>query len=219
MNFSSLPPKLDDCLIHGSGTGAELFIVEGDSASNAVSRIRKVQFQAVLPMQGKPLNALKATQKKVAGYVLFQALSDALGAGWGLEFEAPKLRFDRILLLMNADADGIHCGALMLMYFYRWMRPLLSDGKIEMVRAPLAEIHADGQPGPIYIYSEDNYQRLSVELKQQGARNITARRYRGLAGIDAEILATTCVNPVTRKTQPMGIADAEAAIAFFGGGV
>ena len=218
MNFPMQPIKLDACQVHGAGSGAELFIVEGDSASNAVSRIRNPHFQAVLPMQGKPLNAIKATEKKVAGYALFAALSDALGAGWGAEFDAKKLRFDRVLLLMDPDADGIHCGALMLMYFYRWMRPLLDAGKIEMVRAPLAEICCDGRNQPIYAYSDDHYRGICDELSKRGVQNINARRYRGLAGINVETLAVTCVDPATRKTSPMGSADAEAAITFFGSG-
>ena len=107
MTFPRGPLKLDDCQAHGPGSGAELFVVEGDSAADAVSRVRDPAFQAVLPMQGKPLNARKASEKKVAGHPLFQALADAIGAGIGARFDAAACRYERILLLMDPDADGI----------------------------------------------------------------------------------------------------------------
>jgi DNA gyrase subunit B len=210
--FKLKPVKLEACALSGPGSTAELFIVEGDSACSAVSGVRSQHFQAVLPMQGKPLNALRANAKKVAAFELYQALQQALGvpafdsmaadlpagpAPAGPKSDSPESaspkpagpmlaapRFDRVLLLFDPDADGIHCGALMLMYFYRWMRPLLESGRIEMVRAPLFDIKS--------------------------------YRYRGLGNIDPALLAQTCVNPKTRKTSIMGIADAQACIDAFG---
>lgn len=138
MIYNNRPAKLQDC--HQHGEQAELFLVEGDSASLAVASLRNAQFQAVLPMQGKPLNAMKATPVKVAKNALFKALIDAIGAGFGEHFDMAKCRYNRIVLLMDSDADGIHCGALMMMFFYRWMHPLLESGKVELVRPPVGEV-------------------------------------------------------------------------------
>ncbi|MCE9629376.1 MAG: hypothetical protein K8S94_01470 [Planctomycetia bacterium] len=111
------PVKLDECVTQGSGAGAELFVVEGDSAAASVSPVRDQRYQAVLPMQGKPLNTIKASRAKVAGHTLFAALTAAIGTGMDPHFDAAGLRYDRILVLMDPDADGIHCGVLLLMFF------------------------------------------------------------------------------------------------------
>jgi hypothetical protein len=114
-SFHAGPGPLADCQFHGAG--AELFVVEGESAAAAVCGGRDPTRQAVLPMQGKPLNALKATEKKVAANPLFAALAAALGSGWGEALDLQKLRYTKVLLLMDPDADGIHCGLLLLSFF------------------------------------------------------------------------------------------------------
>ena len=101
--FPSGPVKLVDCLEHGAE--AELFIVEGDSAALSVAQARNERFQAVLPMQGKPMNAVRATQRRVAANSPFRALIDAIGAGWGEDFEPARVRYQRVLLLMATDAE------------------------------------------------------------------------------------------------------------------
>ncbi|MEM7560450.1 MAG: toprim domain-containing protein, partial [Planctomycetota bacterium] len=121
MNFYPQPVHLHDCEVHGSDSHAELFIVEGDSASQAVAAVRDPRFQAVLPMQGKPLNASKASWRAVREYELYQQAFIALGysqlcsAGRLANHVAKPeaCRFSKILLLFDPDADGIHCGALM----------------------------------------------------------------------------------------------------------
>ena len=155
------PVKLQDCRQHGAN--AELFLVEGDSASQAVASLRQAQFQAVLPMQGKPLNSMKATPLKVAENALFNALIDAIGAGSGEHFDITKCRYGKIVLLMDPDADGIHSGALMLMYFYRSMRPLLESGMVELVRPPVGEL-LDTNTGELqYAYTEAQFMALYVQ--------------------------------------------------------
>ena len=207
------PLKLDDCRVHGSGS--ELYIVEGDSASSAVRRVRDERHQAVLPMQGKPLNAIRATAKKVAANPWLAALTDTLGTGIGDSFDFGKARYDRVVLLMDPDADGIHCGALLLMFFHRWMWPLLDSGRIGMARAPLATLHAGGTQ--IHVRSEMEYRAQCERLRGAGMSTFETARYRGLAGMDLAVLAATCVNPNTRVLSSVGIADADAAIAVFGG--
>jgi DNA gyrase subunit B/topoisomerase-4 subunit B len=218
--FPSGPVQLDDCALHGAGshtkTGAtpELFVVEGESAALAVIRVRDATTQAVLPMQGKPLNAVKATEKKLAAHPLFTVLTDSLGTGRGAAFDLAKLRYSRVLLLMDPDADGIHCGVLMLMFFHRWMRPLLDAGHVEIVRPPWGEVvPADGTP-PRHACSEAEFQALSDAIRARGPA--TARRFRGLAAIEPQMLLATCVAPATRRTDRISTAEAAAMIEVFG---
>jgi DNA gyrase subunit B/topoisomerase-4 subunit B len=218
MNVPHGPLKLDDCTVHGSGSGAELFVVEGDSASSAVARVRDPAFQAVLPMQGKPLNARRAVPGRVAAHPLYAALVGALGTGIGDRCDAAVVRYDRVLLLMDPDADGIHCGVLMLMFFHRWLRPLLEGGHVEVVRPPWGEIIMAGERSPRLAFSEPEFQSLADHLRGQGGipgRSAgVARRYRGLAGIDAGILHATCVAPASRRTSRMTGGDVERMIAL-----
>jgi DNA gyrase subunit B len=220
MHYSGKPMKFDDCVVHGRGAGSELFVVEGDSASGAVVNIRDAQTQAVLPMQGKPLNALRANGERVAEYPLFKQLIAALGVPLtdletGEISDMSHARFDRVLLLFDPDADGIHCGALMLMFFYRWMRPLLEGGHVLMVRPPLFLLTIAGRDEPFHAYSPEHAGKLVSELKRRGANEVKTHHHRGLASIDPPLLASACVHPVTRKAEVMSVADAEAAIAVF----
>lgn len=210
------PPKslkLADSKQHGAGS--ELFVVEGDSASSTVVRLRDERFQAVLPMQGKPLNAMKATLNKVGSNPWFAALIDAIGADYGEYFELPNVRYEKIILLMDPDADGIHCGALLMMFFNRFMQPLLSSGRLALARAPMATIRHGSEI--IHVRSEREQRAETERLGQAGVKNFEAVRYRGLAGMDMDVLAATCVHPATRSLLSLGIKDAEAAIAVFGG--
>lgn len=213
MYFKNHPIKLVDSRLHGTGT--ELFIVEGDSAASMVANLRDAQFQAVLPMQGKPLNAAKATLEKAMNYTLFKALADSLGVKLGYDFNFNQLQFERVILLFDPDADGIHSGALMLLFFYQFMRPMLEAGKIEMIHAPWMQVSIQGQ-SPMYAFSEAQSLSLLTQLRAQGHEPITVR-YRGLAGIDREILFNTCINPTTRNARVMNSADAWMAIQVFGG--
>jgi DNA gyrase subunit B len=216
--------------------------VEGDSAAGAVTVLRQAGFQASLPMQGKPLNALRATAAKVQANELYQRLSESLGVVlYDFEAISPQLdlpldegttdavgteylkylRFERVLMLFDPDADGIHIGALMLMFFYRWMRPLLSSGKIEMIRAPLFSV-IWREPGSSdlskdFAYSVAHSKVIQAELKARGFEQVEIRHFRGLGSIDQALLNETCIHASTRKTQIMGLEDARSAIAVFGG--
>lgn len=213
MYFKNHPIKLVDSRLHGTGT--ELFIVEGDSAASVVANLRDAQFQAVLPMQGKPLNAIKASAEKAMNYPLFKALADSLGVKLGYDFNSNQLQFERVILLFDPDADGIHSGALMLLFFYQFMRPMLEAGKIEIIHAPWMQVSIQGQ-SPMYAFSEAQSLSLLTQLRAQGHEPITVR-YRGLAGIDREILFNTCINPTTRNARVMSSTDALMAIEVFGG--
>jgi DNA gyrase subunit B len=211
------PIKLQDCREHGAHSGAELFIVEGDSASSSVIQLCNSALQAVLPMQGKPLNAAKTSAAKVAENPLFQALIDALGAGFGASFDATKLRYERIVLLMDPDADGIHCGALMLLFFQRHMPVMLAQGRIHMVRPPVGEV-IDTATGEItYGFIEPEFVALCEAGRKNNPTSFNAQRYRGLAGIAPSTLAHFCVNPATRRSTVMRPEDALMSLDVFGG--
>lgn len=228
------PIKLMPCAVIGAGAGAELFIVEGDSAAGAVGAVRNAHDQAVLPMQGKPLNAWKAGTARVAANALYAMLATALrtpladaragGGSAGLMLHDPdSLPYERILLLFDADADGIHCGALMLMFFYRWMRPLLESGRVCLVRPPMFELRwfEQGAPcaTPLQAYNEAHQRALCAELAVRGAVDVRAYRYRGLANVDPVVLAATCVARGSRRAVTVGAADARQAIEVFGAAV
>jgi len=214
--FRLKPVKLRDCEKHGIGSDSELFIVEGDSASKNVARVRDGQLQAVLPMQGKPMNGWKSSRNGVARNELFQKLIDALGTGWDETFDLDRIRYDRIMLLFDPDADGIHIGALMQMFFYRWMPELIDAGRIQIVRPPLYEFSTTGSNDRIHAYNEDHFRRLRDHLKAKGIK-FQSQRYRGLASINADTLLQTCVAKETRNANTITREDAEAAIRIFGG--
>ena len=213
MPFPAAPRKLQDCREHGPGS--ELFIVEGDSASNSVAQVLKSDFQAVLPMQGKPMNPLKSGAQRIRSNGLYAALIEALGAGWAADFSVNRLRYERILLLMDPDPDGMHCGFLLQMFFYRWMRPLVDLGRLHTVWAPMGEIHVEGNPQPHYAYTEPHLVSLRSRLVSEGAVIRDTIRHRGLASLGAPLLAATCVAPATRTSAVITGGDIAKVIETF----
>jgi len=202
--------KLDDCAVHGPGSGAELLIVEGDSAAAAVARVRDARVQAVLPMQGKPLNAAKASRRKLRDHPFFGPLATALGAEMAATepaWEPQPLRYERVLVLTDPDADGIHCGFLVLLFFHHWLRPLLDAGHIEIVRPPWGEVEVAGEL--ILAFSEPELAALATRAR---ATSGSVRRFRGLAALDADTIRETCVDPATRRTERVSVADVATMI-------
>jgi DNA gyrase subunit B/topoisomerase-4 subunit B len=216
MSFHVKPTKLIDCRAHGVDSAAELFIVEGDSASLAVARARNADFQAVLPMQGKPLNARKASKTAVSRNDMLRVLIESLGAGWDQQFDLQRLRYSRVLLLFDPDADGIHCGALMLMFFHRWMPALIESGRLSVVRPPLCEFTSRQYSSSIHAFSDDHARQVreALEAKQIA---YAMKRFRGLASLSESSLVTKCLDPHTRHADVLSGDDAAAALAIFGG--
>lgn len=207
--FGNGPVELVDCERHGAGSGAELFIVEGESAALAVARVRDPRVQAVLPMQGKPLNATKATARRVTAQPLYRALAAATGTGMGGAFRREGLRYERILLLTDPDADGIHCGVLLAGFFLEWMRPLLEQGLVGWVRPPWGEVVGAGEAPRIGL-SEEELSGLSAAARERGP--VVVRRFRGLAAIDERLLAARCLDPAGRRVDPLGVRAVEAMV-------
>lgn len=202
--------KLVDCAAHGPGSAAELFLVEGDSAAAAVTRVRDAATQAVLPMQGKPLNAARASRPKVLAHPFFGPLVAAIDAGFEAGCDPRRMRYERVLVLTDPDADGIHCGFLVLLFFHRWLRPLLEAGRIEVVRPPWGEVSVDGRPQP--AFSEAELTRLADRARERG--DVTVKRFRGLAALDAALLRDACVAIGTRRSTVVSAADVAAMIDF-----
>lgn len=213
----TLPLKLDDCRRHGVGSGAELFLAEGDSAAGSVRIVRNPETQAVLPLQGKPMNAAKASPAKVVANPLFQALVQAMGAGDGPTFELARARYERVVLLMDADADGIHCAALMCLYFFRRMWPLLAARRVYVAHAPMAALWSPTLATATHVYHEAEYRETAQALREAG-HEVHAVRYRGLAGLDLGTLKATCVDPATRTVHALGRPDADAMLRVLGRG-
>lgn len=236
MNFYPKPVKLHDCELAGvqpptaghpgedasdigdsqTDSDAELFLVEGDSASRSVARARDSRVQAVLPMQGKPMNPIKASRNAIAKNDLYQNLIACLGTGWDDDFDLDAMRYRRVILLFDPDADGIHCGALALMFFYRWMRPLLDAQRISVVRPPLYQITSTDYDDVVYAYSTDHYAKVQAALDAKQIR-YQSQRFRGLASMGDQTLVKTCLAKPTRHIYQLGREDAEAAIQAFGG--
>ena len=197
--------------------GAELFIVEGESASLAVQRVCDGRFQAVLPMQGKPLNAWKANRKTVLKFGIYQSLIEILGVGFDESIDFEKRKFDRVLILTDPDADGIHCGALLLLFFYRWLRPWIESERLLQIHAPKLQISAPGMGEARQLYTEEGARQLLDALEQRKIRNVIKQNYRGLASLNADILKRYCTSPATRKSRVLTVDDAAEAIRCFGG--
>jgi DNA gyrase subunit B len=225
--------RLEDCQRHGHASGAELYIVEGESASQAVCGLRDPEFQAVLPMQGKPANAAKASKRVLQSNSLFQALNAALGFP-ELQLQPPRhtqpqaivdvaaCRYQRVILLFDPDADGIHCGALMLIYFFTQLKDLLEAGYLGVVRPPLMELtyrqtlRADAPLESRFAYTEEELQQLQRELILAGVMQLKTHRTRGLGGMRSTLLRQTCMDPLTRNLFPLSTSDGQRALTFFG---
>ncbi len=197
--------------------GTELFIVEGESASLAVQRVCDGRFQSVLPMQGKPLNAWKANRKAVLNFAIYQTLIEALGVGFDENVDLANRKFDRVLILTDPDADGIHCGALLLLFFHRWLRLWIENGRLLQIHAPKMQISATGMGEARQMYTEDGARQLLDALEQRHIKNVVKQNYRGLASLNADVLKRYCTNPATRKSRVLTANDAAEAIQCFGG--
>lgn len=217
MTFITQKTKLIDCSPPANATDdcyRELFLVEGESASKSAARVLDRTCQAVLPMQGKPMNATKASDSAVRKNQWFSALIDALGVGWHAE-DLAQLRYDRILFLFDPDADGIHCGALMLMFFDKYLRPLLDANRVSLIKPPLFEIRATGYRDTLQAFSEDHLQRIQKSLDDKNIRH-AHHRYRGLASLSDVTLLDSCVDPNSRTAYLLRHSDAQSARAIFG---
>ena len=191
----NLPGKLADCSSTNPGN-SELFLVEGDSAGGSAKQGRNRKTQAILPLRGKVLNAEQASITKLMANKELGNIVSALGCGIGPKFDISKLRYDKVFLLMDADADGLHIATLLLTFFYRYMKPLIDQHHIYLAQPPLYRIDI----GKKTWYALDDLERDAILDEHLGTKKSTITRFKGLGEMSPGILNETTLDPKTRTT-------------------
>ncbi|MGJ0647954.1 DNA gyrase/topoisomerase IV subunit B [Bifidobacterium dentium] len=217
LESASMPPKLSDCQ-PGNDDVAELFIVEGDSALGTAKAARNSGFQALLPIRGKILNVQKASLAQMLSNKECAAIIQVVGAGSGASFDIEQARYNKIIMMTDADVDGAHIRILLLTLFYRYMRPLIEHGHVYAAVPPLHRIALTGahKDEYIYTYSDDELAGKLSELERKHiAYNDDIQRYKGLGEMDADQLADTTMDPRTRMLRRIRMEDAEQANEIF----
>lgn len=190
-----LPGKLTDCTSKDR-VGTELFIVEGDSAGGSGKGARNRVNQALLPLKGKILNVLGAASGKLNTNAEINDLCEALGVGMGTKFNLDDLRYDKIIIMTDADVDGAHIAALLMTFFYTQMRPMIDAGHLYLACPPLYRL----TQGARRVYVADDAEKDALMEKGLGGKGkIDVQRFKGLGEMDAKDLKETTMDPATRK--------------------
>ena len=207
-----LPSKLKDCSERGNER-TELFIVEGDSAGGSASEGRDRRFQAILSLWGKMLNVEKARLDKVYSNEKLLPIIAAVGCGIGEDFDPQKIRYNKIIIMADADVDGSHIRTLLLTFFFRYMRPLIELGHIYIAQPPLYKVSRGKQFH--YAYTEAERDACIVELNPDGNGKVDIQRYKGLGEMDPEQLWETTMDPTRRVMLRVSMEDAMRADETF----
>ncbi len=215
---SSLPTKLADCRSQDT-EGTELFIVEGDSALGTAKLARNSEYQALLPIRGKILNVQKASVSDMLSNTECASIIQVVGAGSGRTFDIDQARYGKIIIMSDADVDGAHIRTLLLTLFFRYMRPMIEQGRVFAAVPPLHRVVVVNRGKPndtLYTYSEQELQAVLKKLAKSGKKyQEPIQRYKGLGEMDADQLAETTMDRAHRTLRRVNVSDAEGAAKVF----
>lgn len=198
-----------------SGDGHELFIVEGESAADAIQQVCSVEHQHIHPIQGKPMNVFRASEKTIWANERVNGLYRRVVGSPSAYLSPDYISFDRVILLTDADADGVHAKALLLGIFAEVMPEIISEGRLFTIRAPQFAI-SYSQPGgpvknPVFAYSTEGRESVISQLVSRGATRVATQHFAGLAGMSPHELTFAFTNPETRQISALEAHHVEAA--------